>query len=240
MSGKAATARAAFVMLLMFVASALGAFPLYAADSQHPAANFKVSEMTAVPGKTLPPGAYSIHIVDHLKDRYIVRVEGASDRDNTLFIGIPNKSLAHDAHGRIMWTTPAAGANYLRGWNFPGLPAPLEFAYPKNDAVAVAKANNAQVPAIDPESEGMVSKASLSQDEMQIITLWLLSPTRVGPNAAGGIQAVRYQQVASVKHKPVVARLPHTASLLPWFWLVGAFALAGALGLRMTRFATNR
>ncbi len=210
-----------------------------AADQAHPAANFNVSDMTAIPGKTLPPGAYSIHVVDHLKDRYIVRVEGPANA-STLFIGIPNKSLPHASQGKIAWKTPTEGATYLRGWNFPALPAPLEFAYPKADAVAVAKANNAQVPAIDPESEGMVSKASLSKDEMQIVTLWLLSPTRVGPGAPAGIQAARYQQVASAAHKPVVARLPHTASPLPLFWLLGTLSLAGAFGLRMTRLAAKR
>ena len=213
--------------------------PLLAADQSHPEASFKVSDMTAVPGKTLPPGAYSIHIVDHLKDRYIVRVEGPANA-STLFIGIPNKSLPHSSQGKIVWSTPADGATYLRGWNFPTLPAPLEFAYPKADAVAVAKANNAQVPAIDPESEGMASKASLSKDEMQIITLWLLSPTKVGPGAPAGIQAARYQQVASAAHKPVVARLPHTASLVPLAWLLGMLSLAGAFSLRMTRLAEKR
>ena len=233
--GKLASCCTALALLVLGAST-----PLLAADSQHPEASFKVSDMTAVPGKTLPPGAYSIHIVDHLKDRYILRVDSAAAGTDALFIGIPNKRLPHGSQGRILWNTPADGATYLRGWNFPTLPTPLEFAYPKNDAVAVAKANNAQVPAIDPESEGMVSKASLSKDEMQIITLWLLSPTTVGPNAPAGIQAARYQQVASVTHKPVVARLPHTASLLPWFWLIGTLSLAGAFGLRPARLGVKQ
>ena len=238
--GKLASCCTALTLLVLGAST-----PLLAADSQHPEASFKVSDMTAVPGKTLPPGTYSIHIVDHLKDRYIVRVEGASAdgaaaNTSALFIGIPNKRLPHGSQGRILWNTPADGAIYLRGWNFPTLPTPLEFAYPKNDAVAVAKANNAQVPAIDPESEGIISKASLSKDEMHIITLWLLSPTTVGPNAPAGIQAARYQEVASVTHKPVVARLPHTASLLPWSWLIGTLSLAGAFGLRLARLGVKQ
>jgi hypothetical protein len=212
---------------------------LFASDSQKPAAKFTVSEMTAIPGHTLAPGAYSIRVVDHLSDRYIVAVEGPGGKDRTLFIGIPSKDLGQGAQGKIQWKTPADGASYIRGWKFPSLPA-LEFAYPKNDAVAVAKANGTEVPAIDPESEGMVSKASLSQDEMKIITLWLLAPTRVGPNSPGGIQATRYQQMASLVHKPTITRLPHTASSLPLIWLLGAFSLAGALGLRTARMGTER
>ena len=215
------------------VAFAIAASTLLAADSAHPSANFNVSELTAVPGKTLPPGSYTISVVDHLSDRYIVRVEG-SGIDSTLFLGLPNKSLPQKA-GEIKWAKGAEGAQYIRGWDFPSVS--LEFAYPKNDAVALAKANSASVPAIDPESEGMNTKASLSQDEMHIVTLWLLSPTRVGPSAPAGISAARYQQVASVEHKPVVAKLPHTASVLPAIWLLGMLSVMGGLSMRFLRLS---
>lgn len=221
------------------IALVLGASTLFAADADHPSATFKVSQTTGIPGRTLAPGTYSIHVVDHLSDRYILRVEGPST-SKTLFIGIANKNVPDSTHGVIKWSTEANSTSYLRGWNFPTLSTPLEFAYPKADAVAVAKANNAQVPAIDPESEGMVAKTGLSSDEMHIITLWLLSPTHVGPNDAAGIKAERFQQVASISHKPAIARLPHTASMLPWVWLTGLMSLIGALTLRATRFAPAR
>jgi len=211
--------------------------PLLAADTEHPSAKFSVSEATAIPGRTLSPGSYSVRVVDHLSDRYIMRVDGPSG--HTLFIGVPSKDFPADSKGEITWSAPANGATYIRGWNFASLPAPLEFAYPKNDAVAIAKANNAHVTAIDPESEGILSKTELSKDEMHIITLWLLSPTQVGPDAPAGIQAARLQQVASL-HKPVVARLPHTASAMPWVWLLGIFSLFGALSLRTARFVASR
>ena len=69
-----------------------------------------------------------------------------------------------------------------------------------------------------------------------MVTLWLLSPTHVGPNdASGGIKAERYQQVASLApHKPVVSRLPHTASYLPLVMLAGLLSLAAAAGLRLS------
>jgi hypothetical protein len=228
-------------ILAYTLAATLSAAPLLAADSAHPSASFNVSQLTAVPGKTLPPGKYTISVVDHLSDRYIVKVQNASGADRTLFIGIPNRSVSASSHGMIGWKTPTDGATYLRGWNFSSLGTPLEFAYPKADAVAIAKANNSEVPAIDPESDGMVTKASLSKDEMQMITLWLLTPTHVGANSPAGISAARYQQVASVApvRRPVVSRLPHTASMLPWFWLIGALSLAGAFGMRMLRLATS-
>ncbi len=212
--------------------------PLLAADTEHPSAKFSVAQSTAIPGRTLPPGSYSVRVVDHLSDRYILRVDGPSG--HTLFLGVPSKSLLPDQKGEVTWSTPANGATYIRGWNFASLPTPLEFAYPKNDAVAVAKANNAPVTAIDPESEGILSQTDLSKDEMHVITLWLLTPTQVGPSAPAGIQAARLQQVASATHKPVVARLPHTAGMLPLVWLLGIASLFGALGLRTARFVSGR
>ena len=217
--------------------SALFSTSMLAADT--PAAHFRVSEPTGIPGKVLEPGTYTIRVVDHLSDRYIVSVEGSSGKNRTLFLGIPDKNDAASAQGEMKWSTPVGGATYLKGWNFAS-GSTLEFAYPKNDAVAVAKANNAQVPAVDPESEGMISKAGLSKDEMHIITLWLLSPTSVGPQTPGGVQAIRYSQIASNAHKPAIARLPHTASLLPLMWLTGIVAGVGALGLRRFRAVAAR
>ena len=219
------------------LALALGPTPLHAADSEHPSANFQVTDASAVPGHPLAPGTYSVEVVDHLSDRYILKVKDANGGNPGLFIGIPNKALPAGSKGEVLWNTPAGGTTYLRGWQFPALPG-LEFAYPKNDAVAIAKANGVQVPAIDPESEGMVSNTTLSANEMHIITLWLLTPTRVGPSSPAGIAAVRYSQVASVAHKP--ARLPHTASELPWFVLLGTLSLAGAAGLRAAGHSAER
>ena len=213
---------------------------LLAADADHPAARFQVTGPTGVPGKVLDPGNYTIRVVDHLSDRYIVSVEGSSSKNRTLFLGIPDKTDAQASQGELKWDTTVQGTTYVKGWKFPNLSTPLEFAYPKNDAVAVAKANNAQVPAIDPESEGMVANAGLSNSEMHIITLWLLSPTNVGPNTPGGVQATRYSQVASNAHKHVIAKLPHTASLLPLVWLLGVLSCTTALGLRGFRLLTER
>ncbi len=216
-------ARFAFIC----AASALLPTLLVAADT--PSTRLNVSEPTGVPGAVLSPGTYTIRVVDHLSDRSILSVEGPGGKNRTVFLGIPDKT-GSGTLGEVKWNTPVGGTTYLKGWNFSG--TTLEFAYPKLDAVAVAKANNAQVPAIDPESEGMITKAGLSSSEMHIITLWLLSPTNVGPQTPGGVQAVRYSQVASNAHKPAIAKLPHTASLLPWMWLVGMVTGAAAFGLR--------
>jgi hypothetical protein len=202
------------------------------AQTPQPSASFSVSQLTAIPGKTLPPGTYTIHVVDHLADRYVLRVEGNGGQVDTQFLGIPDPHLGSGTKGMVAWKTSANGAAYLRGWHFRSMRTGLEFAYPKADAVAVAKANDAQVPAIDPASQGMPADGGLSRNQMQIISLWLLTPTKVGPDAPAGIAAKHYQNVASLRTPPPIKRLPHTASELPVVWLAALLSLLAALGLR--------
>ena len=83
----------------------------------------------------------------------------------------------------------------------------VEFVYPKAEAVAIAKSNQSKVPAIDPASEGKVADKSLSKDDMEVVTLWLLSSTTVGPNdTTPAIKAEKYQQVASNEPPPQPAQ----------------------------------
>jgi hypothetical protein len=224
--------RTTFAMALASAACLFSVATQAAFADNRPSAPLRVDSITAIPGHTLPPGQYRIQVVDHLSDRYVLSVDNP-DGTHTLFLAIPEKR--QPAAGEVLWHNQASGATYIRGWQFSGMSSFLQFVYPKNDAVAVAKANNTQVPAIDPESDGMKTTASLSKEEAQMITLWLLTPTPVGPNAPAGIEAHKLQQVASLEKPNLPAKLPRTASDLPLFWLCGGLSLLGAGGLRMAR-----
>ncbi len=226
-----------FVCVAVMVGSTAGA---YAADPAG-SATFAVSASTKVPGLTLQPGTYSIRVVDHLADRLIVRVDDPNGSVHSTFIGIQNRSIPKpSAPGVVSWSSPDDGTTALRGFEFPGNGPVVEFVYPKAEAVAIAKVNSSKVPAIDPASEGKVSDPSLSKDDMEVVTLWMLSSTQVGPSDAPSIKAERYQQVASAKPpKPVVSALPHTASEMPLIALLGMMSLAGAGALRLRRSATD-
>ncbi|WP_446744910.1 hypothetical protein [Silvibacterium acidisoli] len=211
----------------------LAPLPLVAAGL--PQAQFTLSERTLVPGATLPPGSYSITLLDQLKDRYIVRIDATQGSDKATFIGIrPKRSLESTKRGAVAWQSAADGQSALRGFSF-GRGEAVEFVYPKNDAVALAKANGKPVAAVDPESEGHSPQLSgLSQDEMQLITLWLLTPTHVGP----GIQAAKLSEVASAK--PQVKSLPHTASDTPVILLGGVLTLLAAATLTTLRLSARK
>ncbi len=274
------------LLLVGFLALAVGGPQTWALGPDAVSQQFTISDKTRIPGATLKPGSYSIQVVDHLSDRLIVRVEGNGGSTHSTFLGLPNSSLGKPAvPGPITWGNAAQGTSYLRGWYFPNSASAIEFVYPKGEAVAIAKSNQAKVPAIDPASEGKVADRDLSKDDMEVVTLWLLSSTEVGPNdSTPAIKAERYQQVASaqtpeplparsqrssaastssapsssapsssagssdgsqqavastprtVHRKPVIAQLPHTASSLPLLFMLAAFLLAAAAGMRAYRW----
>ena len=208
--------------------------------SQPTSATLNVTKPANIPGATLKPGLYSIRVVNKLSDRLIVRVDSASDDIHSTFIGIPNRHIQRPAtSGAVSWNHPADGVEYLRGYSFPGTTAVTEFVYPKADAVAIANSNQEQVPAIDPASEGRVADPTLSKSDMQLVTLWLLSAERVGPSAAPSIKAVRYQQAGYTPPKTPLAALPHTASRMPWVWMLGFWSLLAAALLHMFRGSSS-
>ncbi len=227
--------RALILILTLPVSGSLAA--------EGPASQFDVSQPTMVPGTTLQPGNYSVQIVDHLQDRYVLKVEGTGGSPHTLFIGVPSKGLKGSSTGPIMWSSGPEGKLALKGFVFPRGGQSVEFVYPKDDAVALAKANSGRVLAVDPASEGKAPQLSnLSSDEMKMVTLWMLTPQPVtGAGAAEpSITASKYsgngEMTASSSHpKAPLKALPHTASDYPSIFLIALIALAGATLLRARR-----
>jgi hypothetical protein len=205
---------------------------LWAASPATPT-DFTISNPSHIPGATLQPGSYSIHVVNRLSDRVILKVDAANGSVHSMFIGIPNDKIEKPAgSGAVKWANSPDGTTYIKGWYFPGSLSVVEFVYPKADAVALATSNPSKVPAVDPASEGKVTDNTLSQDDMQLLTLWLLSLEEIGPGSAPSIKAARYE-TASVSQKPAIKSLPHTASWLPWVWLTGLCLLIAAGTLRI-------
>jgi hypothetical protein len=213
-------------------------------DNPPAVAKFSVAERTEVPGLTLQPGSYSIKVIDHLADRYIVRVDSANGNVHSTFIGLPNATMGKaSASGLIKWGAGPEGQNAVRGYTFPG-GTTVQFVYPKAEAVSIAKSNASKVPAIDPASEGKVEAKNLSKDDMEIVTLWMLSSTQVGPSdSAPEIKAERYQASASTPpppRKPVITALPHTASFMPVLFCLAIISFVTAAVLRRFRLNATR
>ncbi len=217
----------------------------FASPVDRPSSSLHIDAKTQVPEAVLPAGDYVIRILDHLSDRVIIEVHSPNGI-NQRFLGVPARDLASSTPGPIL-VKGAHNASALRGFAFSKANV-IEFAYPKNDAVAIAKASGVKMLAIDPPSDGLSTTpgfenaASLSNEQMKIVTLWLLTPTTVGSDQPT-IAAAKYEsdtpqttQIAEAR-KPVVNRLPKTASQFPLLWLTafGSLSLALVLTLRRVR-----
>ncbi len=174
--------------------------PLVAASPEQ----FQVTQKTEVPNTTLQPGSYTIRVLDHLSDRVILQVAGRGNRVESTFIAIPASTMANSPVGPILYGGGPKGKAALKGFAFPGGLA-VEFVYPKADAVSIAQANDARVMAIDPASENRVEAPKMSPKDMEMITLWMLEPARVGPGDTKptGIAATKYQAPAAAAATPV-------------------------------------
>jgi hypothetical protein len=209
--------------------------------------SFQVSVDTESPDGLLNPGEYSIRLADHLADRVLVEIRSSADNAKKTFLGVPAKNLAASLPAGPVTSTGTESKVALRGFSFPNGQV-IEFVYPKNDAVGIAKTSGETVLAIDPESEGMPSTPGLSAADRRLITLWMLTPSPVtADNPKGGIQAARYQApkakntLRAEAKPPVLPKLPKTGSMIPLLWLVGvgSFGFALALTARRLRLRSN-
>ena len=156
-----------------------------------PVSQFTLNNSTQIPGQTLKAGAYTIRILDHLSDRMVIRVEDRKGKTKATFLALPSSGLGSSGRGPIDLGSGAGAKAAMRGFSFDdGTTA--EFVYPKAEAVGLAKANGTKIVAIDPRSEGRPEASKLSSDDLQMVTLWMLSPTTVGPDNTPGIAAERY------------------------------------------------
>ena len=196
------------IILLSVFALATGALAMAAPVLK---ATFSISKRTQVPGDTLRPGTFSIQILDHLTDRMVVRVEDATGRQQALFLAIPHPGLAGaNTSGALTWKADLDGIAALRGFAFPS-GYTVEFVYPKTQAAGLAKVNADRVVAIDPDSEGRPALRKMSSEDMQMITLWMLSLTTVGPQSkTPAILAERYES-----HAPAAVQMASTTPAEP-------------------------
>ncbi len=176
-------------------------------------ANFSVTTKTQVPGEVLKPGAYTIHVVDHIQDRIVVQVDGANGKEHDLFLAVPARNSA-GATGPVSWDKGPDGTGALRGFKFADGSA-VEFVYPKETAVALAKANGTPVVAVDPESEGKPKVDKMSADDRRIVSLWLLSITTAGPKDTAPAVLARKYQAPDAQQGVEAVNIPQRASVPP-------------------------
>ncbi len=156
--------------------------------------NFSVTKSTVIPGGILNAGDYTIQVLDQLSDRMLVRVDDAIGKQHSLFLAVPHAAFQNaSSSGPADWQGSAEGKTTLRGFAFSNGKS-IEFVYPKAQAASIATKNAEKVIAIDPESEGKPELQKMSQDDMKIVTLWMLTLTTASPGSkTPALLAQRYQ-----------------------------------------------
>lgn len=212
------------------------ALPIGAATDLGKSSQISITSPLHIPGAVLDAGTYRVSLEDRMYDRAIVQISGEGKQ--YLLLTVPDPQMAKGAAKPHLVIVQGSASNdqYATGFVCANCKAPLEFAYPKAEAVDLAKATVKPVLAVDPASDKLPPLGSLTQADMKVVSLWMLTPSRVSPDADVQIAAAHYQAPAGTEvasAAPAAAperqqRLPQTASNDFNFAIAGLIALAGA------------
>jgi LPXTG-motif cell wall-anchored protein len=185
-----------------------------------------------IPEAVLQPGKYTIHLEDHLPDRAIVRISEAGGTDHYL-LTVPSKKLS-DAGKGLIFFPGASNTEILHAWECAGCKTPLEFVYPKDEAVKLTGETYKPILAYDASYDKL--PANLSPEDRKVVTLWLLAPKTVTPEGKGeGLTAAKYSSPKlTASAQPLPGKLPKTAGNAFLEIAIGLFLLALA-GLLFSR-----
>ena len=206
-----------------------------------------LDRQTEIPGSTLQPGKVKLEVEDRLQDRAIVRITEANGSNHELVLSVPNKKLnASGASDLIFFPATNSGKQTVKAWKCQSCSAPLEFVYPKDQAVAVTQDTGKAVMAVDPAYDKLPK--NLSPDDMKVVTLWLLAPKTVTADGKGsGVEPTKLADlrrqntrtpasdtVASSATTPDPA-MPHTAGSTSEYALAGLLFLSASAMLTLGR-----
>jgi hypothetical protein len=155
------------------------------------------------------------------------------------FLSIPDQRLRPTGKPIITFDERAAGfPEAVRAWFYPGDDFGHQFVYPKEKAVALAKANNAPVPSMPAELAVNTTKPAGTVNEPHVMAM-KQAPLKAQKPTEGevDISEVFVAQAPPTDQPQLPAELPKTGSLLPLIGLVGLLSIGASLGLR---FAATR
>ena len=176
----------------------------------------------------------SFKLANSQANRHIVQVfNQAENHVLGTFLAIPDYHLLPSSKPFIKFLErPAGSPDAIKAWFYPGRNYGHEFVYPKTEAVALAKANNAPVPAMPAELTADTTKSDITMDGPEVMALNAASLKAEKPTG----EEVELSEVfvtASTPSSELAEKLPATATSMPLVGLIGLLSLGTAGTLRL-------
>jgi hypothetical protein len=212
-------------MLFCFVFAALAITPRVKAQTANEKTIMTFTEPFEVPGvdaQILPAGTYVFTLVDSLSDRNIVRITNEDGTHVfTTILAIPNYRLKATEKTVLTFKERGEGQpEAIKAWFYPGYAWGQEFVYPKKRAIELAKIVQEPVLAMPVETTAVVPVETL-----KTVPVAAVQPTGEEVPVAAVVQAPPAAVAAVPPATEVAQALPHTASSLPLFALIGMLSL---------------
>lgn len=212
------------------------------ADQWNKKTYITVGEAVQVPGKVLQPGRYVMKLMDSPSNRHVVQIfNEREDQLQTTILAIPNYRLQPTGKTEFQWwETPAGQPKAIRAWFYPGDNFGQEFAYPKTEAVSIAKTNTENVPTTYAQTDTELTTARVATidkagTEMELDRKTYSQPTEAAQAPAQPAEPAPVQLAQNTPRTEAPMQpetLPRTASPMPIFGLAGLLALGAGAAVR--------
>lgn len=217
-------------MILLAGLAAFALLPGARADEWNQKTVVTFSGPVEIPGQILPAGTYVFKLANSNSNRHIVQV--FNKNENHLFgtfLAIPNYRQHPSEKTIIRFEERAAGSpQAVKAWFYPGRTYGHEFVYPKAEAVALAKANDAPVPSVPTELMPSTTKPAVTMNGPEIVALMIVPLKAEKPTG----EEVELAQ-ASAPRTELPETLPKTATPFPLIGIIGLLSLGAAVTMRV-------
>jgi hypothetical protein len=228
----------AAVLALLVTPSARG-------DEWNKLTYFTFSGPVEVPGTTLPAGTYMFKIADGASNRHVVQIFSKDGKKlYKTILAIPNQRLEPSDTPIMMFAERAAGTpQAVKAWFYPGRTVGDEFVYPRQQAIAIAKATHESVLSTSSASDAALktAKAEWVNAEGEVVGEHGALPTpqpqiaQPADTTAGTSGRTATNEAATHTAHSNRRELPRTASPLALVELLSGLSFAGAFGVRQLR-----
>ena len=161
------------VVLLIGLGFLGGMIPRATADEWNQKTTFTFSGPVEIPGQVLQAGTYVFKLAGSQSDRDIVQVLSKDEKHvYGTFLAIPDHRLRPAGKAIITFDeSPAGSPEAVKAWFYPGDNYGHEFVYPKPKAVALAKANNTEVPSMAAELATNTTKPAATLKAPHVVAM---------------------------------------------------------------------